>query len=244
MTDMTRDKPAGALEARLRSEFMAVLAETCGKPLVDPFVRTPPALPRERPFDLVAADPDFAGFSLDGFDPTPEGGFMARCSGVPQGQRQGFEGYTYPERHLVVEAIARVLEVRSRRMDDDGGIPEPGRGWREALEARHPDWLRSAGFEHGDGWGDMQVAMFAWLDEAMDPEDKAAFRFDQIKEKFAGLRAYHGGPEIADDITGAMEEVSEALCERCGAPGHPRQGGWISTLCDAHAVRDRQPAAG
>lgn len=62
-------------------------------------------------------------------------------------------------------------------------------------------------------------------------------RFDCIKEKFGGLRLYTlgGAPEEAWDIIAAAEQESYTTCERCGKPGDMRDGGWIQTLCDAHA---------
>lgn len=57
--------------------------------------------------------------------------------------------------------------------------------------------------------------------------------YTQIKEKFGELRVYTGGitPEGRQAIRDA-EELSYRTCEICGAPGAPRQGGWIQTLCD------------
>lgn len=58
----------------------------------------------------------------------------------------------------------------------------------------------------------------------------------QIKEKFGGLRFY--APFDTDEqsaLVNAAEEVCSKTCEVCGELGHLRQGGWIQTLCDAHA---------
>jgi hypothetical protein len=53
-----------------------------------------------------------------------------------------------------------------------------------------------------------------------------------IKEKFGGLRFYiaGGSDEIFDRIDKA-ESDSYKICETCGEPGEPTQGGWIKTLC-------------
>lgn len=58
---------------------------------------------------------------------------------------------------------------------------------------------------------------------------------DQVKEKFGGLRFYisGGAEEINNHITFA-EIMSTKMCEVCGASGKRRDGGWVSTLCDAH----------
>ena len=40
-------------------------------------------------------------------------------------------------------------------------------------------------------------------------------------------------------IIGRAEELSRVTCEYCGAPGLPRGGGWIKTLCD-NCNKERQ----
>jgi len=57
--------------------------------------------------------------------------------------------------------------------------------------------------------------------------------FDQVKEKYGGLRVYFSGGD--DYVFGAVsmaEEYSYKICEICGNAGKPNKGGWISTLCD------------
>ncbi len=57
--------------------------------------------------------------------------------------------------------------------------------------------------------------------------------FDQVKEKFGGLRIYFSGGD--DYVFGAVsmaEEYSYKICEVCGNAGKPNKEGWISTLCD------------
>lgn len=57
--------------------------------------------------------------------------------------------------------------------------------------------------------------------------------FDQIKEKFGGLRIYFsGGDDYVFGAVGMAEEYSYKICEICGNAGKPNKGGWISTLCD------------
>lgn len=55
----------------------------------------------------------------------------------------------------------------------------------------------------------------------------------QVKEKFGGLRFYVDGytDPIRNRIAKA-ENDSFAICEQCGAPGGPRGGGWVKTLCE------------
>ena len=57
----------------------------------------------------------------------------------------------------------------------------------------------------------------------------------QIKEKIGGLRFYVRGA-LADvlraQIVQAEHEISFRICERCGAAGKLRDGGWRRTFCD------------
>jgi hypothetical protein len=58
-------------------------------------------------------------------------------------------------------------------------------------------------------------------------------KFDQIKEKFGGLRIYHsGGDDYIDGVISMAESFSYEICEICGERGKPNKGGWIVTLCD------------
>ena len=57
--------------------------------------------------------------------------------------------------------------------------------------------------------------------------------FDQVKEKFGGLRIYFsGGDDYVFGAVGMAEEYSYKICEVCGNAGKPNREGWISTLCD------------
>lgn len=62
-------------------------------------------------------------------------------------------------------------------------------------------------------------------------------RMLQIKEKFGTLRVYidHADERIMA-LTDMAEKLSEFTCEKCGAPGELRTGGWLKTLCDEHAT--------
>jgi len=60
-------------------------------------------------------------------------------------------------------------------------------------------------------------------------------KFDQIKEKFGGLRLYYsGGDDYVRGLVSLAEELSYKICEVCGDKGKPNKGGWISVLCDKH----------
>lgn len=65
--------------------------------------------------------------------------------------------------------------------------------------------------------------------------DYVPVKFDQIKEKYGGLRIYYsGGDEYVQGVVSMAEEMSYKICEVCGNPGKPNKGGWISTLCEFH----------
>lgn len=58
-------------------------------------------------------------------------------------------------------------------------------------------------------------------------------KFDQVKEKYGGLRVYfNGGDDYVDGLISMAENMSYKICETCGNPGKPNEGGWIVTLCD------------
>ena len=79
----------------------------------------------------------------------------------------------------------------------------------------------------GKGWSSLIDAIFDKL-----PEDAY---ISQVKEKYGGLRFYVDGVDIGVlDFISEMEEKSYEICEICGKPGKPREGGWIRTLCDEH----------
>jgi hypothetical protein len=84
-----------------------------------------------------------------------------------------------------------------------------------------------------------------WIDEALgDPEPQLKIVPEacpqvvasQVKEKFGTLRFYYyGGDDIVSGIERMAESMTAVTCEKCGAPGKPRSGGWIQTLCEEHA---------
>jgi hypothetical protein len=58
-------------------------------------------------------------------------------------------------------------------------------------------------------------------------------KFDQIKEKFGGIRIYYsGGDDYVRGVVSLADEISYKICEVCGNSGKPNKGGWITTLCD------------
>lgn len=59
-------------------------------------------------------------------------------------------------------------------------------------------------------------------------------RFDQIKEKFGGLRViYSGGDEYIHGVVRMGEELSYKTCEICGnIGGQKKNAGYLKILCD------------
>jgi hypothetical protein len=103
----------------------------------------------------------------------------------------------------------------------------------------------SMGIECGDGWYDL-INSICQIVESLNKNIKDRnrliagnnetiidFKFDQIKEKFGGLRAYYsGGNDYIRGLVSMAETMSYKICEVCGNKGKPNKGGWISTLCD------------
>lgn len=93
------------------------------------------------------------------------------------------------------------------------------------------------GHEVGEGWIPIVQATHEKL-KYLDP----AYRIDQIKEKFGGLRYYftpsvgteHIAFQIMCDVVNEAEGRCSLLCEECGNRGELRGGGWVKTLCDTH----------
>jgi len=91
------------------------------------------------------------------------------------------------------------------------------------------------GFRCGKGWHNIIESVCEHLDR-MDVE----IRVTCIKEKFGGLRFYHGGVQAEEERDSYMamgaiqqaEEMSFHVCEECGASAELRQSGWFRTLCD------------
>lgn len=110
------------------------------------------------------------------------------------------------------------------------------------------------GIETGNGWYEI-ISNLCWMIkqhednkewrkkylEENDPEklkqESQYFqvKFDQIKEKYGGLRIYFsGGDDYIDGLVSMAEAMSYKICEICGNKGKPNKSGWITTLCEEH----------
>lgn len=98
--------------------------------------------------------------------------------------------------------------------------------WKNETEPFEPNSL-------GKGWEKLLAKLY---------DDLVLLGWDTVllqhKEKFGGLRFYigNGNDEIFNRINEAEAE-SLKTCQWCGKPGHPRDGGWILTLCDECAKK-------
>jgi len=75
--------------------------------------------------------------------------------------------------------------------------------------------------------------------KALVRHPNTGFAVGQVKEKFGTLRYYCPGNDRIYRLIGMAETLSEVTCEDCGKRGKLRnKGGWLSTMCDAHAPVD------
>lgn len=94
----------------------------------------------------------------------------------------------------------------------------------------------------GPGWYDLLYAVFQILEERWPDRD---WQTTDIKEKFGCLMIYWAGdyPYAEDVFLDAAEDLSEHICEQCGAPGRIDDDagfGWIQTLCETHRKERRR----
>jgi hypothetical protein len=105
------------------------------------------------------------------------------------------------------------------------------------------------GIECGNGWFDIISPLcfmiknhennIVWQTEykqKTQPDYQSDYfpvKFDQVKEKYGGLRLYFsGGDEYVEGLVSMAEAMSYKICEVCGDRGSPNENGWISTLCE------------
>jgi hypothetical protein len=173
-----------------------------------------------------------ADVRVTGVDATPAGP-RVRYEGVPTtGYRGRRELLT--DRALTWEAVSRYLAVRWRAGPVPAPVPQDG--WLQLMEV-FPE-IYSEPVEAGPGWHHLLTLLAEWMREVGIPSDFTAL---QVKEKFGALRFYyapHHDPQHPfEAVIAATERLSQGVCETCGAPGSTRKGGWVRTLCDAHASR-------
>jgi hypothetical protein len=96
------------------------------------------------------------------------------------------------------------------------------------------------GFECADGWFNILNQLCQNIQHHIDWKNRESevvpqVVVEQVKEKFGTLRFYYrGGDEYISGLVSMAEAMSGVMCEDCGAPGEPNNGGWIKTLCQVH----------
>ncbi|NKJ72668.1 hypothetical protein GFL38_10370 [Rhizobium leguminosarum bv. viciae] len=115
----------------------------------------------------------------------------------------------------------------------------------EELKAKYPRLLRpDFPFMCREGWLGILDAYFEVVDREM-PQD-AVYEVRQIKEKLGALRIYDSsyGERLSSvkavtDAHALAEARSFYVCEYCGKRGvWSNRRGYLTTVCDDHAVRD------
>lgn len=107
------------------------------------------------------------------------------------------------------------------------------------------------GIEVNDGWYDI-ISTVCWMikqhedsivwqtewKQKTEPEYQSDYfpvKFDQIKEKYGGLRVYFsGGDQYIEGLVSMAEAMSYHICDVCGNKGEANKDGWISVRCEAH----------
>lgn len=105
--------------------------------------------------------------------------------------------------------------------------------WQDDIMASYPyQFPEHFSFECLGGWATILREMCRRVDVVLEPEDKAYFKWGQVKEKYGTLRAYNNGPDVVEEIVDWAEEVSGMTCEVCGRPGHVKGAGWYAARCE------------
>ena len=102
------------------------------------------------------------------------------------------------------------------------------------------------GIDTADGWYgliDELCKQIQWhIDHNLNDDElvkSVQVEATQVKEKYGTLRFYYqGGDDFIEGLVWMAEGMSGRICEECGAPGKPDDGGWIRTLC--HLCRDKR----
>jgi hypothetical protein len=122
----------------------------------------------------------------------------------------------------------------------------------EKLLSKYPEQFKNLkGIECDDGWYDLLDKLFYVVKNRMDYAQRLNqpldFGWQQIKEKFGGLRAYcYGSDDLINGAITMAESVSYMTCEVTGEKGKIRRKkiiegevvpAWMKTLCDIEAEK-------
>lgn len=111
--------------------------------------------------------------------------------------------------------------------------------WPEWFRGRHEGMqnnLMCFGFEHDDGWFDLEWRLCEDLEKLVGPN----YKLVQVKEKFGTLRWYdEGNTNAGYERIEQAESESAKTCEVCGNPACLCAAGyWVKTLCDFCLEKD------
>lgn len=109
------------------------------------------------------------------------------------------------------------------------------------FQQRYPNLFKEyprSGFYLETGWEELVNNLCSILEfhiKDLQEEVRANVQCAQLKQKFGSLRFYmtQETPYISGAIAMA-ERISTMICEKCGAQGEIRLGGWVQTLCEIH----------
>lgn len=107
--------------------------------------------------------------------------------------------------------------------------------WFEGLDQSPQESCLAWGLEVQDGWYDIIYNLCLGLKALADAQllDGKAFRVEQVKEKFGGLRFYVSGvTDQAYALIELAERQSLKTCEACGSTKDvTTEGSWLKTYC-------------
>ena len=95
------------------------------------------------------------------------------------------------------------------------------------------------GIETGDGWYDLLDTLCEYISVEVKYNKAPPVQFEQVKEKFGGLRVYTtGGNKEIQGAISLASMISYKTCEDCGVPATVRTTGWIRNLCTSCHEKD------
>jgi hypothetical protein len=107
----------------------------------------------------------------------------------------------------------------------------------DSLRVNYPYFFEKLDFiECRDGWFEIISDLCRDLDNIISEQQDKDYYFEQIKQKFGGLRVYMNRENDAiRDTLQKAEDRSYKTCEVCGIPGKTVSvRGWLFTLCEDH----------
>ncbi len=175
-------------------------------------------------------------------------GLTAPMPGDTGDDGQTYDGppHAYEKRHMdmVAQLAERYVGIRSDRYLPGGGLAhEDTNVLSDHMWIEYNQLFPHGTIEVGVPWQELACAgaEIMRLHGVMDGLSTV-----QLKSKFASLRWYLNGKNLVDGemlslILSALETLSVVVCERCGAPGVHRPGGWHMILCDGcNEIREQE----